>query len=239
MPHTPRLRTANSVFFSPSRRMRSEIPSSILPHTARVASGVTSRAEIPVPPVVATNRALRASSTIAFWIAAWSSATTRVSITEKWCCSNTCTTAGPDTSLRSPRAQESLMVSTAARKVSGIEEDIFLFLGLAAAIASRFIQPPQTFHQQSLSVESGGLLFGLPVEVNLKTAASPAQDFEHRGIAFERAIGGMRNLAFAEIHLALFAFIAEREQAAFTPHLKRLHKINDVHLREITAHHAV
>jgi len=40
-----------------------------LPHTVRVASGVTSRAEIPVPPVVTTRRALRANSTMAFRIA--------------------------------------------------------------------------------------------------------------------------------------------------------------------------
>src|SRR6266567_2690997 len=68
-PHSPRLNNANGVFFSPSRRILSDTPSSILPQTERVASGVTSRAEIPVPPVVTTRRALRARSTIAFWMA--------------------------------------------------------------------------------------------------------------------------------------------------------------------------
>src|SRR5205814_6597562 len=136
--------------------------------------------------------------------------------TVKWCCSSTCTTAGPDASLRSPRAQESLIVSTAARKVSGIEEDIFFFLGLAATIASRFIQPAKTFHEQSLSVECGGLLLNLAFEVDLKIAAGPAQDLENRRITFQGAVGCVRDLALAEIHLALFAFIAKRKQAAFT-----------------------
>src|ERR1043165_4287831 len=82
-PHKPRLNTANGVFFSPSRRIRSEIPSSIRPQTERVASGVTSRAEMPVPPVLTTNRAFRARSRSAFWIAPWSSAPPRDSTTVK------------------------------------------------------------------------------------------------------------------------------------------------------------
>src|SRR5439155_27171073 len=131
------------------------------------------------------------------------------------------------------------MVSTAARKVSGIEEDIFLFLGLAATIASRFIQPAETFHEQSLSVECGGLLLGLAFEVDLKIAAGPAQDLENRGITFKRAVGCVRDLAFAEIHLAFFAFIANREQAAFAAHFERLYEINNVHLGKIPAHDSI
>src|SRR3954469_25728526 len=116
------------------------------------------------------------------------------------------------------------MVSTAARKVSGTEEDIFLFLGLAAAVATRFIQHAQAFHQQSLSVECGGLLLGLAFEIDLKVAASPAQDLENRRIAFESAINRVRNLAFAEIHFALVIFVIESEQTAFASHLERLHQ---------------
>ena len=56
-PHTARLRAANFVVFAPSARMRSAIPSRSRSHTARVASGVTSRWAMPVPPVVTTNRA--------------------------------------------------------------------------------------------------------------------------------------------------------------------------------------
>src|SRR5271166_1323549 len=52
--------------------------------------------------------------------------------------SKTCATAGPDSSVRSPRAQESLTVTTAARKDSGVstsavEEDIFLLFPSTAA----------------------------------------------------------------------------------------------------------
>src|SRR5216684_8309619 len=182
-PQTPRLNRAKGVFFSPSRRIRSATPSSILPQTERVASGVTSRAEMPVPPVVTTSRAFRASSTIAFWIPPWSSATTLVSMMAKWCSCRVRATAGPDTSLRSPRAQESLTVRTAARKVSGVEEDIFFLLALAATVPPRFIQQTQAFHQQALRVQRGGLLLGLAFEVDLKISARPAQHLKDRGVA--------------------------------------------------------
>ena len=49
-PQTPRLKAANRVFLRPSARMRSDTPSIRRSQTARVASGVTSRAAMPVPP---------------------------------------------------------------------------------------------------------------------------------------------------------------------------------------------
>src|SRR5438445_7385017 len=101
-------------------------------------------------------------------MAPWSSATIRVSITVKWNSCRVRATAGPEASLRSPRAQESLTVSTAARKVSGIEEDILFLLDLAAAVAARFVEQTQALHQQSLCVQSCRLLFGFAFEVDLK-----------------------------------------------------------------------
>ena len=74
-PQMPRLSAASGVFFEPSKRMRSATPSSRRSQTARVASGVTSRSAIPVPPVVTTRRALPASWRIAIWMLAWSSET--------------------------------------------------------------------------------------------------------------------------------------------------------------------
>src|SRR5438128_11204400 len=110
---------------------------------------------------------------------AWSSATTLVSMIEKWCSCRVRATAGPERSLRSPRAQESLTVRTAARKVSGVEEDIFfLFVFVCffvlAAVAPRLIEQAQSLHEQSLCIQRGGLLLGLTFKVNLEVSARPA-----------------------------------------------------------------
>src|SRR5271166_547811 len=198
--------------------------------------------------------------------------------------SKTCATAGPDSSVRSPRAQESLTVTTAARKNSGVsisavEEDIFLFFpsaaagarrtsgrgygrtrcriadtriatgcaaaragnlaALGAAVAGRFVEQPQTFHQQALRVELGGFLVSLALEVELETATRPAQNFEDCFVAHQRAIGGMLDLAFDEKHFALVAVFGQRELAALAAHLQRLHQVDDVHLRQVAAHHAI
>src|SRR5271154_2452143 len=65
-----------------------------------------------------------------------SSCTIRVATTRKPSFFKTSTTAGPETSTRSPRAQESLTVTTAAVKTAGpsvVEEDIFFLFRPAAA----------------------------------------------------------------------------------------------------------
>src|SRR6266567_1094849 len=222
-PQTPRLNRAKGVFFSPSRRIRSATPSSILPQTERVASGVTSRAEMPVPPVVTTSRAFRASSTIAFWIPPWSSATTLVSVIAKWCSCRVRATAGPDRSLRSPRAQESLTVRTAARKVSGVEEDILFLLTLATAVTPGLVQQSQPFHEQALGIQCGGLLLGFAVEVDLEVAPCPTQDFEHCGIARQRTVNSVSHLPLTEVHLTFVVVFSKREQAALASHFERLH----------------
>jgi hypothetical protein len=56
-------------------------------------------------------------------------------------------TAGPERSTRSPRAQESLTVTTAAVEVSGVEEDIFFFLPGLSGVPLGLIQEAQAFHQ--------------------------------------------------------------------------------------------
>src|SRR5580658_3936162 len=126
-------------------------------------------------------------------------------------------TAGPETSTRSPRAQESLTVTTAAVSTTGrgspcdeasiVEEDIFFLFPpstaaararaaaagrnaraggtvfradrLAAAIALRFVEQAQAFHEQALGVELGSFLIGLAFEVEFEVAARPAQNFEY------------------------------------------------------------
>src|SRR5258707_845859 len=114
-----------------------------------------------------------------------------------WCSCKVRATAGPEASLRSPRAQESLTVSTAARNVSGVEEDIFFLLALAAAVAPRFIEQAQAFHEQPLRAQRGGLLLGLAFKVDLEISARPPQNFEDCGVTGERTVNRVRHLALA------------------------------------------
>src|ERR1700685_348842 len=117
-------------------------------------------------------------------MADWSSATTSVPMTAKFLFLRSSPTAGPETSVRSPLAQESLTVTTAAVKVSGvetrtssgIEEDIFflLFGFSAAAVTLRLIELAQAFHQQALSVQLGGLLRRFAFEIDFKVSVRPA-----------------------------------------------------------------
>jgi len=112
MPHRPRLRAARGVFFAPSLRMRSGMPSTRRPQTARVASGVTSRAAMPVPPVVTISGNAAARRRNAASSVAWSSGTTSILSTTKWFFCKSSRTAGPERSERVPEETESLMVRT-------------------------------------------------------------------------------------------------------------------------------
>ena len=154
--------------------------------------------------------------------------------------------------MRSPFAQESLTVSTAAVRISvgclilgfqfglGVEEDIvFLGHGRVAFVAIGFIQQAQAFHQQALSIEGSALLCGLAFEVHLEVAAGPAQYFEHGCVSGNFAILCVRHLSFAEEHFAAVAFVGQCDLATLTAHLQRLHQINHVHLRQVAAQHAV
>src|SRR5580693_10397755 len=162
-------------------------------------------------------------------MADWSSGTTSVPISEKFLFLRSSATAGPERSARSPLAQESLTVMTAAVmsfgvepgversgvKLSGVEEDIFFLLfGFAAAVALRFIQLAEAFHQQALGVQLGGLLGGLAFEIDLKVSIRPAQNLKHRRITHERAISGVTDLAFFEVQFALVVFIGEGKRTA-------------------------
>src|SRR6185312_2254295 len=133
-------------------------------------------------------------------------------------------TAGPERSARSPRAEESLTVRTAAVKTSGVEEDIFLFFLGGSIVTLGFVEHAQAFHQQALGVQRGGLFAGLALKVDLEVAAGPAQDFEDRLIAAERTVGRVGHLAFAEIHFAFVAFVGERKSTALASHFERLHQ---------------
>src|SRR5450432_3423494 len=135
-----------------------------------------------------------------------------------WCSCKVRATAGPEASLRSPRAQESLTVSTAARKVSGVEEDIFFLRGFGTAVTPRFIEHAQAFHEKALGIQRGGLLPGLAFEIDLKISAGPAQDLDHRRVARERPVNRMRHLAVDKIHFTLVMIKRKREQAALAAH---------------------
>src|ERR1051326_2148471 len=112
-PHTARLNAASGVCFAPSARMRSGIPSTIREQTARVASGVTSRSAMPVPPVVTTRSHSFAKRRNSSAILVSLSGTTSVFTTSNRPASSLAT-AGPERSSRLRAAEESLTVNTAA-----------------------------------------------------------------------------------------------------------------------------
>jgi hypothetical protein len=76
-PAAPRERRPCGVFAIESARNACAIPGASRSSTSRVASGVTSRGASPVPPVVRTSRADRASSRTAAAISTRSSGTIR------------------------------------------------------------------------------------------------------------------------------------------------------------------
>src|ERR1700722_5564329 len=128
-----------------------------------------------------------------------SSGTSSCATIRKLSFSRTCATAGPDKSLRSPRAQESLTGLPACRVAPGpaaARDRTF-----AAAFTGRFVEQAQTFHQQALGIQLRGFFVGLALKVEFETAARPAQNFEHRLVAHQRAIGRVLNLAFDKKHL--------------------------------------
>src|SRR5450755_3236275 len=182
-----------------------------------------------------------------------SGTTSRAAILKSSFC-RSCATAGPERSSRSPRAQESLTVITAAVSTCGsaIEEDIFLFvpsrrgrnrhgwgdrcgrrrgecrwgrskrvlwrssrwrgcggLRFPAAVARRFVEQTQTFHQQALRVELRRVFIGFAFKIKLKISAGPAQYFEHRLVAHQRSVSRVLHLAIGKKHFALIAFIGE------------------------------
>src|SRR5262252_7564707 len=235
VPHSARLSAANLVFFMPSARIRSAIPSTRRSQTARVASGVTSRNATPVPPVVTTRRAERQSSISLFWIEVISSATMERTATGKFRPSSSSATAGPETSDFSPREQESLTVRTAAAIGSGVEEDIFSL----GRVAVRLVEQAQPFHQQALSVESSRLLRGLSVKVDFEIALSPAQHFENRFVSGDRTVGRVLHLPLVEIHLAFVVTVGHSERTALAAHLEGLHQVHHIHLGEASAQDAV
>src|SRR5580693_1676849 len=187
-------------------------------------------------------------------MADWSSGTTSVPMSEKFLFLRSSPTAGPERSTRSPLAQESLTVMTAAVmsfgvepgversgvKLSGVEEDIFFLLfGFAATVALRFVQLAEAFHQQALGVQLGRLLGGLAFEIDLKVSIRPAQNLEYGWIPDQRAISGVRDLSFFEIQFAFVVLIGEGEGTALAAHFQRLHQIDDVHLQQAATQHSV
>src|SRR5579862_2551339 len=236
-PHTARLKAANFVDFEPSARIRSAIPSSRRSQTARVASGVTSRFAIPVPPVVTTKRACPLNRTRMSRIARSSSGTISRATTLKFFFSRASATAGPPRSARSPRKEESLTVTTAAVR-SGVEEDIF-FLGFFSVVAVAFIEQAQAFHQQALRVQLCSGLRRFALEIQLEVSAGPSQNLEHRLVTLQAPIRRVNDLALGKVHIALLVIPGQRQQAALAAHLQRLHQVDDVHLRQASAQHAI
>src|ERR1700724_1114683 len=130
-------------------------------------------------------------------------------------------TAGPERSVRSPRAQESLTVMTAAVGPSGVEEDIFFFLLWGfSAVALRLVELAQALHEQALRVQVGSLLGCLAFKIDFKVPVCPAQNLEHCWIPNQRTIGGVGYLAFFEVQFAFVVFVREDEGTALAAHLQ-------------------
>jgi|GEM_PF-605453 len=107
---------AIAVFCNDATRITSPNPGTTFSHTLHVASGVTSRAAIPVPPVVTTNRAPSpVAASIASAMPSMSSDTTTIASTSYPLAARISRTAGPDVSTRSPREAASEQVMTRAR----------------------------------------------------------------------------------------------------------------------------
>src|SRR5581483_4090416 len=133
VPATPRESAASGVERRPVARITSAKQGISRSITDRVASGVTSRKAIPVPPVVKTadTRPESARSARRPPIAAASSGRTSSTETRQPSCSSRSRTAGPEMSERVPLCAESLMVSTAASIIrsalaSGLFEQVHI-----------------------------------------------------------------------------------------------------------------
>ena len=105
MPAALRERQPRGVMRRLSARMASGIPRVSRSTTARVASGVMSRGEKPVPPVVSTREILSSSAQwiSSAWIMSFSSGTMAVCTTSKPFSRAMAQMAGPLVSPRSPR----------------------------------------------------------------------------------------------------------------------------------------
>ena len=119
IPETARESAAFGVILRLSMRIRSAIPGTFLSITARVASGVTSRGDSPVPPEVTTStnpsslaRRRRDS------ISARSSGKTSIRGTSNPDSTRIRFASGPERSSRLPAAAESLMVRTKALPIA-------------------------------------------------------------------------------------------------------------------------
>src|SRR5262249_55137086 len=149
-PQMPRLSAASGVLRAPSCRILSGIPSTSRSATERVASGVTSRSAIPVPPTVTTSRATSLHSMMRAAIWSFSSGTTEAWITRKPAFSRRRTTAGPEVSSRLLWKEESLTVRTAAVFTVSRFEHVF-------AVAIGFVEQPESLEQQTLRGLGHGL----------------------------------------------------------------------------------
>ena len=108
----------------PLCRISSARPGTFRSHTARVASGVLSRAERPVPPVVSTSCALRAADRSTSVSCARSSVEIVAARTSHPDSRSMPTTAGPERSSCKAAAQRSLAVITMAVRPSNDGADI-------------------------------------------------------------------------------------------------------------------
>ena len=116
VPATARDSMARGVIFSPSVHMATGMAGISRSSTASVASGVTSRGDRPVPPVVTIRPIFfsSAQSRSAALICSFSSGTMAVWTTVKPASSSMPQTAGPLVSFRCPLLPRSLTVMTAA-----------------------------------------------------------------------------------------------------------------------------
>ena len=116
MPAIPRERQPRGVILQLSLRISSGRPGVVRSISSAVASGVMSRGEKPVPPVVRMSCTCSSSAAwrIAAWICSFSSGTSARCTTSHSFCARSVQSIGPLVSTRSPREHLSLTVMTAA-----------------------------------------------------------------------------------------------------------------------------
>ncbi len=90
-----------------------------------------------------------------------------------------------------------------------------------------------------MRVELRGFLIGLALEVQFEITTRPAQNLENRLISEQRPVGGVLHLSLNKKYFAFLAFVIQFELAALAPHFQRLHQIDHIHLRKVSANHAV
>src|SRR5208337_2785642 len=229
----PRDNSAVGVFSTPLRRISSAKPGMLCCATSSVASGVLSRGPSPVPPVVNSRSTRFESASSRNWLRTLpgSSEHRSVAFTSQPNSRQRCTRAGPERSMRSPRATESLIVSMATRMAGLLAFD---------GVAIGFVQHAHGFHEEAggAARRRRGSRCASGVKVNLELALGPQNHLEDRIVALKRADLRVAALPVGKIQFRLVLALAHHQAAGFLAYFQRLHQVGHVHFFQAALNHA-